>query len=84
MPSHRSREASHYVARLDTPVYTPALIDAEPEYSPSLAARFPSALRNKAQIVEAAALAYHFWESMGCPRRSSEEESSAPETAAAK
>lgn len=47
---------------------------SDPEFPPSLAARFPSALRQRALSRETAVLAYHFWEARGCQRSSSEEE----------
>jgi hypothetical protein len=81
--SSRYDAANHYVADSNPPEH-PAPIDTDLEYSPSLAARFPSALRNKTLIGEAAVLAYHFWESRGCPRSSQDEQDAAVETAAAK
>ena len=83
MRSSRYDAANHYVADPNLPEH-PAPIDTDLEYSASLSARFPSALRNKALIGEAAVLAYHFWESRGCPRSSQDEQDVAAETAAAK
>jgi hypothetical protein len=81
--SSRYDAANHHVADLNPPE-RPAPIDTDLEYSSSLAARFPSALRNKALIGEAAVLAYHFWESKGCPRSSEDEQDATVETATAK
>jgi hypothetical protein len=71
---------NHCVADPDLPE-NPAPVDTDFDYSPSLAARFPSALRNKTLIGEAAVLAYHFWESRGCPRSSEDEQDLAAEIA---
>jgi hypothetical protein len=72
---HGSRyDAANHSAADPTSPERPALVDPSVEYSPSLAARFPSTLRNKALIGEAAVLAYQFWESRGCPRNCEDEE----------
>lgn len=83
MRSSRNDAANRYEADLKLPERRPP-IDIDLEYSPSLAARFPSALRNKTLIGEAAVLAYHFWESRGCPRSSEDEQEVAAETTTAK
>jgi hypothetical protein len=67
-------DAANQSAADPTPPESAALIHSSLEYSPSLSARFPSALRNKTLVGEAAVLAYHFWESRGCPRNSEDEE----------
>lgn len=47
---------------------------AEPELPLSLAAQFPSTLRQEALPRELAVLAYHFWETRGCLRGSLEDD----------
>jgi hypothetical protein len=77
-------DAANQSAADPTPPERPALIHSSLEYSPFLSARFPSALRHKALVGEAAVLAHQFWESRGCPRNSEEEEEFAAEAVTAK
>ncbi len=60
----------NYSARLSSPLAGPA----ESEFTTSLSARFPSTLRQDALPREMAVLAYHFWETRGCPRASPEDD----------